>query len=175
MIWVAVILSLLLHVPIVIFYVWMLLERQPNGWDDSPILVEYYPFDEPEELPEEEEQARIYINPEILHREGEREVEEGCLSIPGWKAFITRSIWIKFRALDQESRTVKLRADSLLAQALEHEVDHLNGILYIDHLQSHQELIPVTPESESEDAEALDGPAETGVEPRESSASLTAG
>jgi len=54
-IWVAVILSLLIHVPIVILYVWMLLSHQPSRWDDSPILVEYYPFDEPEELPEEAE------------------------------------------------------------------------------------------------------------------------
>ena len=122
------------------------------------------------QLPEEEDQARIYINPEILHREGERDIEEGCLSIPGYKAFITRSIWVKFRALDQESRIVKLRADSLLSQALEHEVDHLNGILYVDHLKSHQQLIPVTPESEEEAGETPDGLAS-----RESSASLTAG
>ena len=101
------------------------------------------------QLPEEEE-ARIYINPEILNREGEREVEEGCLSIPGYKGLITRSVWVKFKAMDQTSKLVRLKAEDLLSQALEHEVDHLNGILYIDHLESHQQLIPVTEETDSQ-------------------------
>lgn len=119
-------------------------------------------------LPEEDE-TRIYINPEIVHREGEREVEEGCLSIPGYKAFITRSLWIKFSALDHTSTLVKLRADELLAQALEHEVDHLNGILYIDHLEAHQQLIPVTdePESESDGDGPVDSAKDLGPEPED--------
>ena len=58
------------------------------------------------QLPDDEE-ARIYINPEIVRREGEREVEEGCLSIPGYKGLITRSVWIRFRAMDHTSQTVK--------------------------------------------------------------------
>ena len=101
------------------------------------------------QLPDEEE-ARIYINPEIVRREGEREVEEGCLSIPGYKGLITRSVWIRFRAMDHTSQTVKLRAEELLAQVLEHEVDHLNGILYSDHLQDHQQLMRVQAEPDSE-------------------------
>jgi len=100
------------------------------------------------QLPDEDS-ARIYINPEILTREGERRVEEGCLSIPGYKGLITRSVWIKFRSLDQNSRLVKLKAEDLLSQALEHEVDHLNGILYVDHLNSHEELIRVTVEPDT--------------------------
>ena len=114
----------------------------------------------PAEAPEiegsevEEEEARIYINPEIVHREGERRVEEGCLSIPGYKGFITRSVWVKFRALDHTSKTVKLKADELLAQVLEHEVDHLNGILYIDHLESHEKLLKVEPETQLEPTDA---------------------
>ncbi len=96
------------------------------------------------QLPEEEE-AQVYINPEIVQREGERRVEEGCLSIPGFKATITRSIWVKFRGLDMESKLIRLKAEGLLAQALEHEIDHLNGILYVDHLASHEELVPVQP------------------------------
>ena len=102
------------------------------------------------QLPDEEE-ARTYINPEIVRREGEREVEEGCLSIPGYKGLITRSVWIRFRATDHTSQTVKLRAEELLAQVLEHEVDHLNGILYSDHLQDHQQLMRVQEEPNSED------------------------
>ena len=104
-------------------------------------------------MPEDEE-TRIYINPEITQREGEREVEEGCLSIPGYRGNIKRSVWIKFKALDHTEKTVKFKAEDLLAQALEHEVDHLNGILYIDHLESHEKLIPIEPdEGNSEDSE----------------------
>ena len=102
------------------------------------------------QLPDDEE-ARIYINPEIVRREGEREVEEGCLSIPGYKGLITRSVWIRFRAMDHTSQTVKVRAEELLAQVMEHEVDHLNGILYSDHLKDHQQLIRVPTEPDSED------------------------
>lgn len=100
------------------------------------------------QLPEEEE-ARIYINPEITLREGERRVEEGCLSIAGYKGMVTRSMWIRFRALDHTAKAVKLRAEDVLSQALEHEVDHLNGILYTDHMEAHEKLVKVEPETES--------------------------
>ncbi len=94
------------------------------------------------QLPEEEE-ARIYINPEILRREGQREVEEGCLSYPGYKGIVNRSVSVKFGALDHTETVVKIEAECLLAQALEHEVDHLNGILYLDHLADHAKLFRV--------------------------------
>ena len=92
------------------------------------------------QLPDEEE-PRVYINPEIIHKEGEREVEEGCLSVPGYKAIITRSVWLKAKGLDRTSKLVKLKADGLLAQVLEHEIDHLNGILYVDHIKNHQNMV----------------------------------
>ena len=98
-------------------------------------------------LPDEKD-ARVYINPEIVHREGEREVEEGCLSIPGYIGTITRAIWVKAKMLNRNSKVVRIRAEELLAQVLEHEIDHLNGILYLDHLKEHQELVPVHPEIE---------------------------
>lgn len=105
------------------------------------------------QLPEEEE-ARIYVNPEITIREGERRVEEGCLSIAGYKGMVTRSVWIRFRALDHTSKVVKLRAECMLSQALEHEVDHLNGILYTDHMEAHEKLVKVEAEGETpEDSE----------------------
>lgn len=108
------------------------------------------------QLPEEAE-AMVYINPEIVHREGEREVEEGCLSFPGYRGFITRSVWVKFRALDATSTLVKLKADGLLSQALEHEVDHLNGILYVDHLQSHDKLVKLDSGPAPSPAEEVSG------------------
>ena len=100
------------------------------------------------QIPEEEE-PRIYINPEIIYREGSRLVEEGCLSVPGFVGTVERSIWVKFRALNLESKTVRIKADSLLAQVLEHEVDHLNGILYMDHLSEHEKLRPISEEEYS--------------------------
>ena len=111
------------------------------------------------QLPEEEE-ARIYINPEITTRGGERKIEEGCLSIAGYKGMVTRSVWVRFRALDHTSKVVKLRAEDVLSQALEHEVDHLNGILYIDHMEAHEKLMKVEPEDESSaDADDADSDA----------------
>ena len=120
------------------------------------------------QLPEEEE-ARIYINPEITTRGGERKIEEGCLSIAGYKGMVTRSVWVRFRALDHTSKVVKLRAEDVLSQALEHEVDHLNGILYIDHMEAHEKLMKVEPEDESSaesddaDADADNGDAQDGA------------
>ena len=105
------------------------------------------------QIPEEDE-PRVYINPEIIHREGEREVVEGCLSVPGYSGLITRSIWVKAKGLDRKSRLVRLRADGLLAQALEHEIDHLNGVLFMDHLKDHQDLIKHQPDTEATLVEA---------------------
>ena len=94
------------------------------------------------QMPEEEE-ARIYFNPEIIRREGTRDVEEGCLSYPGYRAMIERSMSVRFGALGHTEKEIKLDADGLLAQAMEHEVDHLNGILYLDHLSDHTKLYRV--------------------------------
>ena len=93
-------------------------------------------------LPEEEPFA--LINPEIVKRSGERQVEEGCLSVPGYRAELTRSLTVVAKALDADGKPVRIRArDDLLAQALEHEIDHINGILYIDHLPGMDVLVKV--------------------------------
>ncbi len=90
------------------------------------------------QLPEEE--PRVFVNPEITRRTGEREIQEGCLSVPGYYGLINRSVSIKARALDEWGSKFRLSAEELLAQAIEHEVDHLNGILFLDHLESHEKL-----------------------------------
>ncbi len=97
---------------------------------------------------------RVYMNPRIVYRQGHRDVLEGCLSVPGYSAVITRSIWVKANGLDGNSKVVRLHADGLLAQALEHEIDHLNGIMYMDHLKSHQELVKDQLDIEEPAAEA---------------------
>jgi peptide deformylase len=66
--------------------------------------------------------------------------------VPGYQAEINRSKQVTVKALDREGKEVRIKAvDSLLAQALEHEIDHINGILYIDYLESADQLIPVRP------------------------------
>lgn len=96
-------------------------------------------------LPDEEPFA--LINPEIVKATGQRRVEEGCLSVPGYRAELTRSKVVVAKGLDASGKPVRIKArDNLLAQALEHEIDHINGILYIDHLPSLDALIKIEPE-----------------------------
>jgi peptide deformylase len=90
------------------------------------------------QLPEEE--PFVMVNPVITLREGTRVVEEGCLSVPGYVGTIERSVLVKARYLDESAAKQRVTATELLAQAIEHEVDHLNGILYLDHLKSHEDL-----------------------------------
>jgi peptide deformylase len=89
-------------------------------------------------LPDEEDM--ILINPEIVHRKGERLVSEGCLSVPGYVAEIKRAESVTAKGLDLNGREVRIKGEELLSQALEHEVDHLNGRLYIDYLESMDQL-----------------------------------
>ena len=95
------------------------------------------------QLPEWDE-ALVLINPEIIRREGEREVEEGCLSIPGYRGTVKRSERVRARALDLNGKVIKIKAEGLLAQALEHETDHLNGYLYIDRLVARETFWKIT-------------------------------
>ena len=91
------------------------------------------------QLPEWTE-ALVLINPEIVKREGEQELEEGCLSIPGYRGLVKRSIRVRARALGLDGKVIRIKAEGLLAQALEHETDHLNGTLYIDRLVARDKI-----------------------------------
>ena len=104
-------------------------------------------------MPEEEPFA--IINPEVLKRIGEREVEEGCLSLLGYQGKIKRSVSVTVKCLDIEGKPLRIKATELLAQALEHEIDHLNGVLYIDHLESPDKLYKLEPkQAENQAGEA---------------------
>jgi peptide deformylase len=94
-------------------------------------------------MPEQEPFA--IINPEVVKRIGEREVEEGCLSLPGFQGKIKRAQSVTVKCLDVEGKPMRIRAKELLAQALEHEIDHLNGIVFTDHLASPDLLYKVEP------------------------------
>jgi len=98
------------------------------------------------QMPGEEPMA--IINPEIVKRSGEREVPEACLSIPGIAGEIKRSVSVTVKGRDRQGKTIRLKATDLLAQALEHELDHLNGVLYIDRIESRDKLHKVEPETQ---------------------------
>ena len=87
-----------------------------------------------------EKAPMIMINPNLINQEGLRRVEEGCLSVPGFTGIVERSIKIDAQYLDENKNKIQFSAEELLSQAIEHEIDHLNGIMYLDHLKSHQEL-----------------------------------
>ena len=89
-------------------------------------------------IPDEED--IILINPKIVRKTGEQSVTEGCLSVPGYFGHIKRAESVTVKGRNQSGKEIRIKADGLLAQALEHEIDHLNGILYIDHLESMDEL-----------------------------------
>jgi peptide deformylase len=98
------------------------------------------------ELPEQE--LITLINPEIVKKEGERIVQEGCLSIPGYFGEIKRAETVKVKAKDRHGKQFRLKAEGLLAQALEQEIEHLDGVIYIDHLESEERLFETIKEEE---------------------------
>ena len=86
------------------------------------------------DVSEQKDQPLCLINPEILAAEGSEEMQEGCLSIPGYYENVTRAEKIKVRALNAAGETFELEADDLLAVCIQHEMDHLAGKLFVDYL-----------------------------------------
>jgi peptide deformylase len=76
----------------------------------------------------------VLVNPEIIHAEGEKREEEGCLSIPGFRGYVLRPQFVTVRAQNAKGESFEIRGEDLLARAFCHEIDHLNGILFIQHL-----------------------------------------
>lgn len=90
-------------------------------------VIDVAPNDAPSDL-------KVFINPEIVHREGQTTWEEGCLSFPGIHAEIERAAKVTVRAQDIQGKTFELVGEDLLAIAMQHEYDHLEGVLMIDHV-----------------------------------------
>lgn len=76
----------------------------------------------------------VMVNPEIIHAEGEKREEEGCLSIPGFRGYVVRPQFVTVKAQDAKGEWFEIRGEDLLARAFCHEIDHLNGILFLQHL-----------------------------------------
>jgi len=97
------------------------------------------------------------INPQIVKSGGEQVDWEGCLSIPGYVAEVTRDEKVTVKARDRHGREFRVRGSELFARALQHELDHLNGVLYIDHLEPGEELVRVSDSVEEVTEEAAAG------------------
>ena len=126
------------------------------------------------QLPEWEE-AIVLVNPEIVEQDGEREVVEGCLSIPGYRGMVKRSVKVRVRAVGLDGKVMRIKAEEFFAQALEHEIDHLNGVLYIDRLVSPDSLWKLAPGEEGEDDEEDEDEDEEEAEEETSSAAVSSG
>lgn len=95
-------------------------------------------------MPDEEPFA--LINPVVIKRSGTRRLDEGCLSVPGYRGSLTRSLSVTVKALNEEGHEIRVKSEGdLLAQALEHETDHVNGILYVDRLDAKTDLVKLEP------------------------------
>jgi peptide deformylase len=94
----------------------------------------------------EEVHQTILVNPEITAKEGEYDAEEGCLSIPGYYGVVPRAVSVSVKGKDRQGKDVKIKTDGTLAHILQHEIDHLDGILYIDYLESLDQLQKVDPD-----------------------------
>jgi peptide deformylase len=86
------------------------------------------------DVSESRKEPLVFINPEILDRQGVEETEEGCLSVPGVYDKVTRADRIRVRALDRDGKQFEMEADGLLAVCIQHEIDHLDGKLFVDYL-----------------------------------------
>ncbi len=85
---------------------------------------------------EDEKQKIVIINPEIAFKEGKQIGEEGCLSIPGFREPVSRAHKVNVRAQNEKGEPLELHGEELLARAFQHEIDHLNGVLFIHHLSA---------------------------------------
>ena len=95
-------------------------------------------------LPEQED--IVLINPEIVRKSGERLINEGCLSVPGYIGQVKRAESVTAKGRDLSGKEVRIKGEGPLAQALEHEINHLNGVLYVDQLEGMTEPRKIEPE-----------------------------
>jgi len=88
------------------------------------------------DVSEDKSRPRVLINPEILEAEGEEEMDEGCLSVPGYYETVRRAERVRVRAQDERGEWFEIEADGLEAVCIQHEMDHLEGKLFVDYLSS---------------------------------------
>jgi len=108
------------------------------------------------ELPEDEEEENplagqpiFLVNPELVSARGREEAQEGCLSVPGYVGYVERATEVTVQGLDRHGRPVRIDATGLLARAFQHEIDHLDGVLYVDRLRGPDKLYRIVEEEGS--------------------------
>ena len=119
------------------------------------IFVAEIPLPDNEDNEAHPQSGRTYIlvNPKIVKvSTSVAEGQEGCLSIPDWRGLVERAEWIEVRAQDINGHKIKLKVDGLLARIFMHEIDHLEGILFIDHIDDNEKLWRILPEGEETEA-----------------------
>ena len=101
-----------------------------------------------------DDNLQVVLNPEIVDEsDDEIEQDEGCLSIPGWWGPVRRKAKVTVRGMSRTGKPIKIKAEDMEARCFQHEIDHLNGILYIDRMDDRQKLYQVTDEAEEEEME----------------------
>lgn len=88
------------------------------------------------DVSEDKSAPLIFINPEIIDKQGERDHEEGCLSVPEAYEIVTRADTVRVKALNVDGEIFELEAEALLATCIQHEIDHLDGKLFVDHISN---------------------------------------
>lgn len=100
------------------------------------IPIRLFVFDAGLGMEKSQKSYSVLINPEIVSQDGEIKEEEGCLSIPDYRETVVRAAVVKVKGFDREGKSVEITGEGLLARLFQHEIDHLNGVLFIDRLSS---------------------------------------
>ncbi len=122
-------------------------------------------------LPEDEEDPQsgkpyVLVNPEVVKASRSQvEGEEGCLSIPTWYGLVSRPEWVLVKAQDTNGKSVRIKAEGFLARVFLHEMDHLEGILFVDRVDSADKLWQVKPESMRQGEQQVEEEQATRLEP----------
>jgi peptide deformylase len=102
------------------------------------------------QLPDDED-VTVLINPEIVKGSEESEMmSEGCLSLPGYRGEVKRLTSVTAKGRNRQGKMIRIKGEGLLAQVLQHEIDHINGVVFVDHLESPDDLIKTEDEEEGE-------------------------
>ena len=107
------------------------------------------------QLPDDEEEPQsgklfALCNPQIVRADGEEEGEEGCLCLPGYVGEVKRATSVTVKAQDRRGKKVRIKTEGFLARVFQHETDHINGILYIDRVESPDKIRRIVPPEETE-------------------------
>ena len=119
------------------------------------VLQRVFVIEMPPEVDEDDREIEpskryVLVNPELVRMRGSEEMDEGCLSVPGYRGVVTRATEVLIKGQDVNGKPVRYKAQDLLAQAFQHEYDHLEGILYLDRLTSPDKLYRVEAGEEEE-------------------------